>query len=218
MKTNSKQSKAPKLSPEELEENTVLLTHGGSIMYGLNHADSDEDFYRVVPDELYWLAIGSYPRGNPHNLALHTIIDGVDQTLVSEKTFHKFCFEGIPQALEAMFAPLTLIDKIESFRNDYFAGLNLDHMCGKYTRTIKSFAYGNTKKRQHALRLSFNLAEAMETGGRFNPKLSEEQVAFVRAKARSTPDEFIHAIQEINYFTIDDDWNWDELNQNFSSM
>lgn len=214
MKT--KQEKAPKFTAEELDAHSVLLCRGGSHLYGLNHAGSDEDFYRVVPDEHFWKAVGNFPSGNAKILARQTIIDGIDQMLVSEKTFHRFCYEGSPQALETMFAHEPIIDKLEAFRHSYFGGLNLEHMCGKYTRTIKAFSYGDFKKRRHALRMSFNLAEAMSTGGRFNPRLTPEQIAFATQKAQSNPQEFIEAITDINYFTIDEDWNWAELEKVFA--
>ncbi len=213
MKT--KQEKAPKFTNEELDAHSVLLCRGGSHLYGLNHADSDEDFYRVVPDEHFWKAVGNFPSGNQKVLARQTIIDGIDQMLVSEKTFHRFCYEGAPQALETMFAQEPIIDKLEAFRHSYFGGLNMEHMCGRYTRTIKAFAYGNFKKRRHALRMSFNLSEAMATGGRFNPRLTQDQIDFATQKAQSNPREFIEAITSTNYFTIDDNWNWEEIEKQF---
>lgn len=207
---------APRFTPGELNEHTLLLTRGGSHLYGLNHAGSDEDFYRVMPDEHYWKAIGKRPTGNPKVLANQTIIDGIDQMIVSEKTFHIFCFEGAPQALEAMFSQQPILDKIPAFRNDYFGGLNLDHMCGRYMRTIKTFAYGDFKKRRHALRLSLNLREAQDLQGRFNPTLSAENIEYITRLAGSTPKEFIAALTEINYFTIEEDWNWAEIEENFA--
>lgn len=215
-KTKTPRKAAPKFTPEELDANTLLLVRGGSRLYGLAHENSDEDFYRVVPDEHFWKAMGKWPSGNPRIKATQTIIGTEDQMLVSEKSFHIFCFEGAPQALESMFANDALIDRIGPFRNAYFAGLNLDHMCGRYLRTIKSFAYGNFKKRRHSLRMSINLREAMETGGRFNPTLTEDQAAYATATASSSAEEFITALSDINYFTIDEDWNMEEIRANFA--
>lgn len=219
MRTN-KQTKSGHLpeafTPEEIDAHTTLLARGGSILYGLNHAGSDEDFYRVVPDEFYWKVIGKFPSGKPNILANQTIVDGIDQMVVSEKTFQKFCFEGVIQALETMFAREPLIDRLGAYRNDYFAGMNLDHMCGKYMRTIKAFAYGDFKKRRHALRLSLNLREAMENGGRFNPTLNANDIAYVTELAKSTPEEFTAALREINYFTIEENWNMEEIREQFT--
>lgn len=202
-------------TPDELNAHTTLLTHGGSVLYGLNHADSDEDFYRVVPDEHYWSAIGKHPSGDPKTKAHQTIVDGIDQMIVSEKTFHRFCYEGIPQALEAMFTQKPVIDRLGAFRNDYFAGMNTEHMCGKYMRTIKSFAYGNFKKRRHALRLSLNLRQAMETRGFFNPTLGVDEAAWISSIAASNPELFIETLNSINYFTVEENWNMEEINSNF---
>lgn len=207
---------APRFTAEELDAHTTLLTRGGSRLYGMAHANSDEDFYRVVPDEHYWKAIGKYPSGDPKVKATQTIIDGIDQMLVSDKTFQRFCYEGVPQALETMFTQEPMIDNLGQYRNDYFAGLNLDHMCGRYMRTIKSFAYGNFKKRRHALRLSLNLRQAMETQGRFNPTLTSDQVGFITTVASSDPVEFTATLRDINYFTVEEAWNMDEIIENFA--
>lgn len=209
--------KAPSFTPKELDAHTTLLVRGGSMLYGLNHAGSDEDYYRVVPDEHYWQALGRWPSGDPKIKARQSIVGDRDEMLVSEKTFHIFCYEGAPQALESMFARNALIDHIEEFRHSYYAGLNLDHMCGRYMRTIKRFAYGDYKKRRHSLRMSLNLREAMESEGRFNPTLTTDQVAYVSEVASSTPERFTGQLREINYFTVEEDWNMDEIRENFAT-
>jgi hypothetical protein len=45
----------------------------------------------------------------------------------------------------------------------------------KYERTIKSFCYGDFKRRRHAVRLWQNL-ENIRAFGRFNPVMCEAQV------------------------------------------
>lgn len=136
--------------PKILEEATLLLTHGGSILYGLNHANSDEDFYRVVKDEFYWDAIGAFPSGQRRRLARQTIINGRDEMTVAFGTFAQFAFDGAPQALESMFSQMATIDHLEEFRNSYYASTGPDSMRENYRRTIHRFSYGNFKQRRHA--------------------------------------------------------------------
>lgn len=206
---------APKLTHEELAESTILLTHTGSRLYGLAHAGSDEDFYRIVPEELYWKAIGRYPSGEPKFKSQQHINNGIDELTLSFKTFIQYAYMGAPQALEAMFSQMPTIDKLEAFRKDYFAGMNGDSMKTRYRSSIKLFAHGGIKHRRHALRMSLNLDEALRSGGRFNPTLTPATAAEISAIATSTPDEFLAAIENINHYEIISEFNRSQIEDNF---
>lgn len=202
--------------PKILKEATLLLTHGGSILYGLNHANSDEDFYRVVKDEFYWDAIGAAPSGQRRRLARQTIVNGRDEMTVAFGTFAQFAFDGAPQALESMFSQMATIDHLEEFRDSYYASTGPDSMRENYRRTIHRFSYGNFKQRRHALRLSINLNQAQKSGGKFNPTLTPEQATFITAAAGSSPKEFIETLEALNHFQISDEYNIEEISQRFA--
>lgn len=206
---------APKFSPEELAENTILLTPIGSHLYGLAHAGSDQDFYRVVHDEAYWKAIGAFPSGKPKTLITQHINNGIDEITLSFKTFSILAHAGSPQTLEAMFSQQASIDRMEAFRKDYFAGFGNDSMIESYRKTIHTFIYGNFKSRRHALRLSLNLNEAMINGGRFNPTLTPSEADYISKMAASSPEEFIAGIKFMNHFEIADEFDMEEIARNF---
>lgn len=166
----------------------IFETIHGSRLYGLDHAESDYDFYRV-------LRFG-VSRRTKH------LIAGTDDTLTL--TFPKFmqlASEGRPQALEAMFSAIPTTDEIPHLRSAFRPSQSA--VIDAYARTIRSFAFSNTyKKRRHALRLTHNLNEFLDKGW-FNPTLSEstraqidedamtEDIAFlVTLASRSTLDLF----------------------------
>jgi len=202
---------APKASREEMAEHTILLTPIGSHLYGLAHASSDEDFYRVVPDDFYWKAIGQFPTGKPKMLITQHINNGIDELTVSFKTFSILAMKGAPQTLEAMFSQQASIDRLEAFRKDYFAGMGPDSMIERYRQTIHTFIYGNFKSRRHALRLSLNLNESMANGGRFDPTLTPEQVKYISDLAASSPEEYINGLVALNHYEISDSFDMEEL-------
>jgi hypothetical protein len=61
----------------------------------------------------------------------------------------------------------------------------------KYERTITKFCCGDFKRRRHAVRLSFNLADLRESG-RFDPEMSLTQVRYAD-KQRKTPGRLTRA-------------------------
>lgn len=150
---------------------TLFKTIHGSNLYGLAHENSDEDYYTVLANR---------PKRRSR-YAKQTIVDGIDSMVVDLSTFTRYADMGVPQALEAMFAPTAEIDVIEEFRWHYRA--NLPNARDRYCRTIKSFALGDTfKKRRHAFRLCLNLTELMERG-RFNPTLTPIEAARITDRA-----------------------------------
>lgn len=65
--------------------NDILFkTIHGSRLYGLNHAESDEDFYTVV----------SRPRGRKYNWAKQSIVDGLDSVVIDFPTWLRLCEKG----------------------------------------------------------------------------------------------------------------------------
>lgn len=145
-----------------LNGNELLTTVHGSHLYGLAHAGSDLDTYVVVL------------KGRSRQST-----DGFnDVTRVPMGRFLYQCSVGVPQALEALWSPFKLVTPewapfLESFHPDRW--LTYD----RYQRTIYNFRKsGEEKKLRHAARLELNLEEFMREG-RFNPRLTDEQVAFL---------------------------------------
>ena len=157
-------------------EEVLFKTRHGSYLYGLNHADSDEDFYTVV----------NRPRGRRHKWAKQTIINGEDSMVLDLPTWLKLCDKGVPQALEAMFAPNPLVDNLAPLRNAYRAGGPVRET---YARTITNFVKdGEFKRRRHALRLSLNLRDLMRYG-RFNPVVKPHQKMWMDTVAKVLGDD-----------------------------
>lgn len=141
----------------------LFKTVHGSRLYGLAHEDSDHDFYTVV----------SKVKTARAKYAKQSIIGDTDSMVVDFGTWLHQCEIGVPQALEAMFSKMPLVDNIEGLRLGYTVGTGVWE---RYLRTIKSFALNEEnsfKKKRHALRLAFNLNE-MSRYGRFNPTLVAE--------------------------------------------
>lgn len=140
------------------DRTTILETIHGSRLYGLARTVSDADTFRVVAYRRRPL-VGT---------------DGYNDT--SEfglKDFLTNVFNGSHQSCEALWSPYATIDPtwtpyLQSIRvtgADAFA---------RYRRTIHSFSYGDLKKRRHAVRLGYNLAD-LRRYGRFNPVLTPGQ-------------------------------------------
>lgn len=153
----------------------MFKTIHGSRLYGLNHANSDEDFYTVVtktPVDSRW---GRQTRAR---YAKQTTQNGEDSMVVDFGTWVEMCRNGVPQALEAMFSEMPIEDRIEDFRRGFRVGTEV---YARYFRTIKSFALADDstgKKRRHALRLALNLRD-IGRYGRFNPTLSAEDARYI---------------------------------------
>lgn len=146
----------------------LLETVHGSTLYGLNHAESDYDLYRV------WSGKGK----------MRQTIGDED---ITNKSFDQFLREisvGVPQSLEALWSPLKTVDRL-----DY---LNIhpgySETLSRYQRTMKSFWLGGDfKRRRHALRLQLNVREYMQFGS-FSPRLTDQQVAELNEKVYQVDD------------------------------
>lgn len=170
-----------------MEYEVLFKTRHGSHLYGLNHAASDEDFYTVV----------DRPRGRRYKYAKQTIHDGEDSLTINLPTWLRICEKGVPQALEAMFAPNPLVDNIPWLRAAYRAGSGVRQT---YARTITNFVMDGTfKRKRHAVRLGFNLRD-IGRYGRFNPVLNESQKVIANTLATVLEgEELLERIWRISY-------------------
>lgn len=161
----------------------LFKTVHGSRLYGLAHAGSDDDFYTVVTKEPY-----TGKGQGKARYAKQTIVGDEDSMLVDLDTWVEMCKNGVPQALEAMFSQMPLVDRLGSFRNSFRCGTEVYE---RYFRTIKSFALAEDetiKKRRHALRLALNLNE-LARYGRFNPTLSADDARYITNMAHKSHED-----------------------------
>lgn len=164
----------------------LYKTVHGSHLYGLAHAESDNDFYVVVETQ---------PKKKA-KYAKHSVVDGVDVTTLDFGTWVNQCQAGVPQALEAMFShyPLFEADGVKEFRNSFRVGPG---MRDRYYRTIDNFlAEPDFKRNRHALRLALNLRDGLRYG-RFNPTLSPRAKVWVTFHAKHMP------FNELREFVLD---------------
>jgi hypothetical protein len=153
----------------------LFRTIHGSRLYGMGHEKSDYDWYTVV----------SKVNNNRAKYSTHKIVGSQDSVVVDFGTWIRYCEMGVPQALEAMFSTIPEHDEIQAFREGFVAGTETH---ARYLRTISSFvAQQDYKKKRHALRLALNFVDLAATG-RFNPTLSEDQIAFISEVAHRDTD------------------------------
>ncbi len=179
------------------EKDTVLFkTVHGSKLYGLNHADSDDDFYVVTP------TVRVARQGRKNN-AKQIMSGKNDTTFVDFKTFVNLSEEGVPQALETMFSRLDRSEFFEDYRANYFA--SSPTVIHTYMRTMKAFSLSDTavlKRKRHALRLAVNLEELLYTG-RFNPTLSANNVARVKKYADYDTRAYFRELKQMSPIEVD---------------
>ena len=132
----------------------ILRAQAGSRLYGLARPDSDHDWYEVYDDGI----------SNP----LHVMQGDQDTTQVNVSTWLAHCARGVPQALEAMFAPARMVsfDVFKRYRLAYRADVGAAAVT--YTEAIAKFMEGNTKQQFAAHRLRHDLSE-LRMYGRFDP-------------------------------------------------
>lgn len=154
----------------------LFKTPHGSRLYGLHNENSDYDYYIVV-DRV---------KKKRKHYAKQTIVDDIDSTVVDFGTFYSMCVGGVPQALEACFSRLAIVDEIGAWRNAFRASTDVYE---RYLRTIKSFALTDEyKSKRHALRLAMNL-RVMANTGRFNPTLDDMQIMCVNEWATCSTED-----------------------------
>lgn len=153
----------------------LFKTIHGSRLYGLSHDDSDYDYYTVV--DKVKNAKASY--------STHKIVDGVDSVVVDFGTWVHFCMNGVPQACEAMFSEVPEVDEIKEFREGFVLNTGAGE---RYLRTITNFCFTqDAKRKRHGLRLALNMYDFLRTG-RFNPRLTPNEVDFVTDYAQRDTD------------------------------
>jgi hypothetical protein len=141
--------------------NTLLLrTTHGSRLYGLNHANSDEDWFEVY--------------GWDKSKSRQKIAGAQDVLRCSLDSFLWNCNRGVPQFLEAMFSTQCEVNEIPFITEAYRPGL--DNTRITYKRTIKKLWLKGVEEkkikfRKHAVRMLLNL-NTLEKTGRFNPELT----------------------------------------------
>lgn len=171
---------------------TVLLkTEHGSKLYGLSHANSDDDFFIITPTRYV-------ARNSRRNNASQVFEGNNDIVYMDFKTFTNLASEGVPQVLETMYSRKAESEFFEDYRQGYFCSdPNVIH---RYMKTIKSFSMTEKnpfKTRRHALRLALNLEEILYTG-RFNPTLSASNVAKISRYAAYSPDKYFTELEKIS--------------------
>lgn len=158
-----------------MEKTVLFKTVHGSRLYGLNHADSDEDFYTVVDKVKTARA----------KWAKQTIVGDEDTMMLDFGTWIGQCQNGVPQALEAMFSEMALVDELADFRAGFRVSTGAQE---RYLRTITSFCMTqDPKRKRHGLRLALNMYD-FRRAGRFNPTLTPNEVDWVTEQAKKDCD------------------------------
>jgi len=161
-----------------MDKHVLFKTRHGSHLYGLNHADSDEDFYTVLD---------KVPNKRPKYAKQKVYADGTDSMTVDFGTWLNMCVDGVPQALEAMFAFGDVVqhDELGDFRAGFYVSTGAS---ARYLRTIRSFCYTqDPKRKRHGLRLALNMYD-FTRAGRFNPTLTPNEAAYVTLHAKKDSD------------------------------
>lgn len=170
------------------ETNVLFETVFGSKLYGLAHAGSDNDSYRVVSE------LG----GRRKNKTKHVIDGKEDVFTIDLKSFMYQVHVAAPHALEAMFSTIATEGPLEGYRQGFRVSLSAMHE--SYLERVTVEARGGLKQRRHALRWSLNFREAVNRGGVFNPTLSDEDAQWV--KEMSTSENYCEALKSVFPYEI----------------
>lgn len=158
-----------------MEKITLFKTQHGSHLYGLAHADSDNDTYTVL-DKV---------KTNRARYSKQKITDNDDSMVVDFGTWLEMCRSGVPQALEAMFSQMPIVDHIGPFRSAFRVSTGASE---RYLRTITSFCYTqDPKRKRHGLRLALNMYDFTRKGF-FNPTLTANEAVWVTEQAKKDCD------------------------------
>ena len=154
----------------------IFSTIHGSRLYGLDHADSDYDTYTVVTNDHDFSESGL--RRGQH---VRSFADGPneDDVVVTLNEFLKRVGKGSHQACEALFSQEKvlgegwvtwgpLLNAVRITSPDAFYA---------YERTIRKFAFGDFKRRRHAIRLAGDLWY-LRMWGEFNPRMTQAEVQY----------------------------------------
>lgn len=145
----------------------LFRTIHGSHLYGLNHSDSDIDYFEVYSNR----------EGARHRRPQQTIVNGIDTVRMELSTFMLYADRGAHQTLEALFSPVAEVDLIHDLRRAY--RVNTATFRNKFSDVIHSFMMSDSKKKlRHAVRLGWALHDGLEYG-RFNPVLTPRRREFL---------------------------------------
>ncbi len=162
-----------------------LVTVHGSHLYGLAHADSDDDMYTVADLDM--------------SRAVQAVMGKDDMTIVPLDAFMDACWYGQPKALEALWSPqATMSPMMAEFARSFRLGSGTAQRSFRRTREhlLQTGNIDKMKKRRHALRLAIQLRSVMETG-RFNPELNAHTKALITriANTYTTAETFIPVME-----------------------
>ena len=154
----------------------VFTTVAGSRLYGMSHDDSDYDTFTVVT--------GRRRKGRHH------VNGDQDRVVVTLPRFLDLVTSGSHQSVEALFSPYkewnpqyeSLRPFLESYR------ITGPEVFAKYERTIKSFCYGDFKRRRHAVRLMWGLSQLRDRGF-LVPVLRPQEVEYATILAETLEGE-----------------------------
>lgn len=156
----------------------LLKVQAGSHLYGYATPESDIDFFEVHDT--------GFIRPNDPDLIIReaeqTIVDGIDVTRMTLDRFIEKARKGSHQALDAMFAPTPLEDRLQGFREAYRVGMEV---VPTYERAITQFTFrdgGVFRYQRHAMRILLNLNDIIDHN-RYNPTLTEETREYVNTVA-----------------------------------
>ncbi len=158
----------------------LLRTPVGSRLYGLDSPDSDFDYYTVVK-----LPEGEFTNKAKYQRYLDKVVPGVDETISDLSTFMELAKAGHPQALEAMFSQMTLVDRIEGMRAAFVAGSFKPYL--GIMENIRDKFPDSYKHKRHVLRLANNV-KSIRARGRFNPTLTVLERELINSLAKMPMD------------------------------
>lgn len=167
-----------------MENELIFSTVHGSHLYGLAHADSDDDVYYVTEGK---------------GKTLYQRVDGFDDYVIGTlDAFLHRAYTGSHQSVEALFSNekqwgIGMEEKYGAFMNSI--RIRGSEVFAKYERTIRKFCFGAYKRRVHAARLACNLRDLRECG-RFDPMLTDMEAALCKGYAAAYEGEKLwHAIR-----------------------
>lgn len=160
----------------------ILSTIHGSILYGLDHEDSDRDMYYVTR---YGKATQTVTTTDGQTADV--VVTGLDEFL---RKIHK----GTHQAVEALFSHDAYIapEWRAYFNHMYVYSPVIEET---YDRTVRHLAAEESfKRRRHAVRIAFCLQDLRDFG-KFDPRMTPERIA-VANRLASTSGDLIDLINE----------------------
>lgn len=164
----------------------IFRTIHGSRLYGLDHTGSDWDHFEVRKTRAAKAhhTVKVDDRGNTYD----TVVMGIQH-------FLDMALSGSHQSVEALFSGRKMYGPEWETFGPLLNGLVITGptVFDKYERTIKSFSYGDFKRRRHAVRLSYNLYD-LRSEGYFNPHLTPTQITWANHLANTHEGDDLHAI------------------------